>query len=145
MSDYKLDKPVSSNESGVLAKLWRKILKENNFMPALDLLVKRYLDTNDILKGRNKNHKNKTRSTIIANIAATEMTFKTFLDLVFNLLRAKRLDISIKVTMQSGKTSTHSISLTNDDMAKLPEDDTGDKIYGRKEERVDGEPRPSEA
>lgn len=118
MADYKLDKPVSKNESGILAKLWRKILIDNNFLPALDLLVKRYIERNDILAGRVTNFKKKNKSTITTNITAPEMTFKTFLDLVFNLLRAKRLDISIKVTFHSGKETVHSVSITNDEVDK---------------------------
>lgn len=129
--DYKLDKPVSNNESGVLAKLWRKIITENNYLPALDLLVRRYMEENDIAAGRIKNVKRKTKTTVVSNITATEMTFKTFLDLVFNLLKAKRLDISIKVTLHSGKESIHSISIQNVDISKVDKSEEEESTDGK--------------
>lgn len=123
MSDFKFDKPIDNNESGILARFWRKIVLENNYEPSLGLLVKRYIDTNDFLAGRIENHRKKTKSTIMSNICASGMTFKTFLDLVFNLLRAKKLDISIKLTTHSGRESIHSISITNDQIAKSLDED----------------------
>lgn len=123
MSDFKFDKPIDNNESGILAKFWRKIVLENNYEPSLGLLVKRYIDTNDFLAGRIENHRKKTKSTIMSNICASGMTFKTFLDLVFNLLRAKKLDISIKLTMASGRESIHSLSITNDQVSKSVDDE----------------------
>lgn len=109
--DININKPPNKNESGVLAALWRKILIENNFMPALGMLVSRYLKDQEAKEGRVKNLRKKNRSTVVNNIAATEMTFKTFLDLIFNLLKVKRCDISIKLTYHNGNTSTHSVSV----------------------------------
>lgn len=108
--DAKFDKPVSSNEPGVLARLWRKIITENNLTHNLNMLINRYLE-NSSINQRVKNLKRKNRSTLIDNITASEMSIKTFLYLIFRLLRAKKLDISIKVTFPNGRESIHGISI----------------------------------
>lgn len=106
-----INKPPNKNESGVLTVLWRKILVENNLMPAMGLFVDRYLKKYDSTGSRVSNAKKKNRSTLITNISAPEMSFKCFIDLLFNFLRCKRLDISIKITHENGKTSIHSVSV----------------------------------
>lgn len=110
MSDLKFDKQISNNESGVLAKLWRKILIENNLENALPLLINMYIKNNDETDGRSLTVKKKNKSTLTSNITATDMTFKTFLDLVFRLLKVTKIDISVKLTFSNGRETTHSVS-----------------------------------
>lgn len=113
--------PPSRKVSGVLVVLWRKILLENRLNRALTPLIARYLnDTNRV-----GNSKRKNKATLKANIFATDMTFKTFIDLVFNLLKATRLDISIKVTFVNGKSSTHSVSIDARNVQEGEDDDPG--------------------
>ena len=112
----KLDPPAKTS-SGVLSLLWRKICLEHK--DYLDVLVDRYVVDNDIAAGRVKNIKRKTKSTIISNVTATEMTFKTFIDLVFNFLKCKKLTISIKLTYQSGRESLHSIVVDGVNIEKV--------------------------
>lgn len=110
MSDIKFNKPVSKNESGVLSAIWRNILKENNLIPALDLLVQRYVDRGNRAKEL-KDIKLKNKSTLTANITAPEMTFKTFLDLLFNFLHVKKITFSVKLTFQNGSETVHTINV----------------------------------
>lgn len=112
MDNIDFTQPPTSDEGGVLSKLWRKILTENNFTPMLGYLINRYVnkhnsDSNSVIK-------TKSKSTLIYNIASTKMTFKVFLDLVFNFLRAKKLTISIKVEFANGMESVHTIAVEND-------------------------------
>lgn len=102
MSNIKFNDPISHNESGVLAQLWRNILRENGFHKALDLLVQRYVDRANRAKEKDKNLKLKNKSTLISNITAPEMTFKTFLDLLFNLLQVHTVTITVKLTFHNG-------------------------------------------
>ena len=94
--DTKFDKSVTNNESGVLAKLWRKIISENNLLPQIGMLINKYLDE-DETNQRVQAYKKKNRSTLTENIFASEMSIKVFLYLIFKVLRAKKIDISIKV------------------------------------------------
>ena len=112
----KLDPPAKT-PSGVLSLLWRKICIEHK--DYLDVLVDRYVVDNDIAAGRVKNIKRKTKSTIISNVTATEMTFKTFIDLVFSFIKCKKLTISIKLTYQSGRESLHSIVVDGTNIEKV--------------------------
>lgn len=102
MSNIKFTDPISHNESGVLAQLWRNILRENGYEKALDLLVQRYVDRANRAKEKDKNLKLKNKSTLTTNITAPEMTFKTFLDLLFNLLRVRTVTMTVKLTFHNG-------------------------------------------
>lgn len=108
--DTKFDKPVSSNEPGVLAMLWRKIITENNLTHSLNILINKYLESNTINQ-RVKNLKRKNRSTLIDNITASEMSIKTFLYLIFRVLRAKKLEISIKITFSNDRETIHGVTI----------------------------------
>ena len=108
--DTKFDKSVSNNESGVLAKLWRQIISENNLLPQIGMLINKYLDE-DETNQRVQAYKKKNRSTLTENIFASEMSIKVFLYLIFKVLRAKKIDISIKVTFSSGRESMHNVSV----------------------------------
>lgn len=128
MSDVNINKPPNKNESGILTVLWRKILTENNLMPAIGMFINRYIKQYDSSLSKVSNVKKKNRSTLITNITAPEMSFKCFIDLVFNFLRARRLDISIKITHENGKTSTHFVSVDSSLTKDQPiiEEDVGE-------------------
>lgn len=120
------EEKVSNTESGVLACLWRKILTERKIIPSLGLLIDRYLQDQQLNEENSSNNiKKKNRSTLISNITAKEMTIKTFLDLIINLIKVKKLVIHIEITTIGGETSVHSLSVAGE---KTSTDDlTADK------------------
>jgi len=99
----------ANTPQGALARLWRKIIKENNLEHSLGYLVTRYVANN---AGESKNLRRKTRSTLEADITANEMTWKKFVHLVFNYLGAVKFDVVIKLSFSNGTTTMHSIALT---------------------------------
>ena len=112
MANINVDaKPVATNESGVLAGLWRKILHENGLVNNIDYLVNKYVSR---VKGvsSSKTEKFKSRSTIVADITARDMTIKTFLYLIFNFLQARNVVITIDITFPNGETRTHSLPIS---------------------------------
>lgn len=110
MADIKFNNQVSNNEGGVLAMLWRKILKERNFISILPVLIDRYLREQDLKEEKlGVNIKKKNRSTLITNIMSSEMTFKVFYDLLKNLIRVKKIVIHIEITTMNDVTSIHSL------------------------------------
>lgn len=115
MAEVKIDSPLSKKEGGVLAGLWRKIIKDIGYDRHLDYLVSRYVAKTDKMNGRVQNVRRKTKSSLIKNITSSEMTFKTFLDLLFNYIGVKKIDISIKLTFNNGSESVHSMAVRNDD------------------------------
>ena len=139
MADFKpiLTEPTSNTGSGVLAKLWRKILIDNGYLPALGVLMDRYLKVQDQEVGSIPGVKKKNKSTLIANVTASEMTMKTFVDLVFRFLRARSLTISIKVTFHNGKESVHSVSVAYQEMTKTSDIESDMKDL-QKEVKKDG-------
>jgi len=104
---------TTSNPHGVLAKLWRSIVIENNLLNTLDYLVNRYV--NNTARTAAKNIRRKTKSTLMADITAKEMTWKKFTNLVFNYLGAIRMDITVKLTFPNGNKSYHTVSMVKAD------------------------------
>lgn len=100
---------VPKTEGGVLTKLWRSILRENNLLPKLDLLVSRYVRKTDQMSDRVQAVKRKHKFTLIKNITDDEITFKTFLDLLFNFLEVIQVDITISLKFANGEKSVHNI------------------------------------
>ena len=99
--------PLDNNKEGsILVKLWRNILTETNYINAIEYLVNRYAN-----KGSSsvKMVKKKTKSSMIKNVTSTEMTWKTFIDLIFNILNVKKMTISVKLQYPNGKESIHSV------------------------------------
>lgn len=147
MSDIDLDKPHSQNEAGVLTMLWRRILKDNRLTPPsrLNPFIDRYLETNDPTEGRVANLKKKNKATIIKNITAPEMTFKTFLDLVFNFLGVVKIDLSIKIHFPNGDNSVHTVTVFSNKNKNRNLNDVNLTETKEEERREDGsttEPAP---
>lgn len=104
--------PISNNEGGVIVRLWRKILYETNLINNIHNLILVYQmknNKNDQMKVR----KRKTKSSLIKNIWAPEMTWKTFIYLLENFLNVRKIDISIKLTHDNGEESIHSVTINN--------------------------------
>lgn len=143
MADFKsiLTEPTSNTGSGVLAKLWRKILIDNGYIAALGNLTDRYQKDQEQAGLTTPSLKKKNKSTIIANVTAKEMTMKTFVDLIFRFLRARSLTISVKVTFHNGKDSVHSVTMGYQDLGFKSdiEKDMKELQESKKEVKTDGE------
>ncbi len=111
MADIKLGDNIAQNEGGILTKLWRNVLKDNNLEPALSYFVTRYVTKSN--KIDSENVRRKTKSSLINNITASEMTWKTFTNLIFNVLLVKKMSINIKLTMPNGDTTFHNVLIDN--------------------------------
>lgn len=103
--------PVDADNSpgGVLAKLFRKIMQEAGLMSAYDVLVDRYVHKTSMHNVSAVERK--TKSTLKANLTSSSMTFKTFTDLIFVFIGAKRMDITIKLTYPNDDVSVHNLSV----------------------------------
>lgn len=139
MGDSLLKKPVAKNEAGVLAGLWRNILKENHFIPAIDVLVNRYVNKQNRDSDKLGSVRLKAKSTLLSNISSSEMTFKTFLDLIFNFLGVKKIHISIKLTFSNGEESIHSIGVNNPNLNILTHDDKEGIVGSKKQHRTNSQ------
>lgn len=114
MPEKELDDPVANTEGGGLAKLWRKILNETGMRYRLEALVTQYLTRPD--NDQNNStvfDKRKNRSTIWSNILANDMTIKTFMDLIFNVINIRHVKLTIELTDFINKKSVHNIEIIN--------------------------------
>ena len=98
-----LSKEVSSDEHGLLKRLLNKIIFENNLETKLGFLVSRY-------ERRRDSSKKKTKTVVVNELTSTRISFKNFLFLVFEVLRAKKMKICVEVEF-SGKTTKHCIDV----------------------------------
>lgn len=114
MFDDKSKKP-SNTPSGALSVLWRKIIKENNLNSIMDFLIRNYIKKMDIKSLENNSIRKKNKATLVSTITSSEMTFKTFIDLLFNLLNVRRVKLTIHLEFPNGNQTEHSILVQNMD------------------------------
>jgi len=98
-----LSKETSGDEHGVLKKLFNKIVFENNLEDKLAFLISRYERRRDVSK-------KKSKTVIVNEITSNRISFKNFLFLLFEVLRAKRIKICVEVEF-SKKTTTHCVEV----------------------------------
>ena len=116
MQRLDLHRPPAPGETGVLVKLWREFLKDNNLIGTIPKMVDRYIsrskeqnDSTGVIKSKNK-------SIMYNNIGADRMTIKTFFDLHFNLINVKDMEITVTVTLPTGKKVTNNIKILPKDI-----------------------------
>ena len=95
-------KPISTNEDGILTNLFRNIITETGLINSLPFLISRYI--------RNGGKKNK--ATIGKIIIDGEMTWKSFIFLIFEISRIKKMDIKLTLTHADDSTSEHELEVT---------------------------------
>jgi len=109
------DKSSNNKENSVLAKLLHKMLIELNLIKSITYLVDRYVRINKYDK--TNVDRTITRSTMFNNITADEITWKTFIYILFNLLNIKELVLSIQITRKNNDseepvTTMHYVTVT---------------------------------
>lgn len=105
-SKIKLEEITTSQEGTILTKLWRNILHDTNYINNLEYLVNRYVNkTKSSVKMVNR----RTKSSLIKNMTAKDMSWKTFVDLIFNVLDIKFMTVSIKLDYADGSSTVHHI------------------------------------
>lgn len=103
-----LKQPITSTSEGAkLAKLWRIIVRDLNIAKNVEYLVTRYADQGK----QNSAIKRKTKSSMMKNITDEAITWKTFLDIMFNVLRVKKMTITVSLEHESGSKTLHSLTI----------------------------------
>jgi len=104
--------PVNNTPQGALAQLWRNVVKDTGIGNNIGYLITRYVKRNS---SDSKTIKRRTRSTIEADISASELTWKKFTHILFEFLGVVRMDISIKLTYSSGNSTLHTVGVVSTD------------------------------
>lgn len=107
--DLKNIKPANT-EHGVLTKLWLIILRDRGYLNIMRQLITRYVDSTNLTSSVTAK---KTKASITADVTAPEMTWKKFLNLLFNVLRVKKLVITVKIVGEDDTESYHSVTVPN--------------------------------
>ena len=94
-------KNIKSNEDGILAKLFRKVIIETGFINSINYFINRY-------NGK------KSRATISRLILDGEMTWNSFTFLIITILKAKSIELLVSIN-KYGKTFSSSIVIKQND------------------------------
>lgn len=108
-SDYEVEDTAAS-EGGILAELWRVILKDTGKVSIVPLLVenahRRQLKKNsempDVVKVQSK-------SQMLTNAKSKSMSFKVFISLLSTLLCIKKIRITLELVHADGKSTIHQV------------------------------------
>ena len=106
-------KNPNKTEGSILTNIWRGLLKE------LDLVsVSKIYRLIDVYMTRHKANdkgsisiRSKNRTSITNDMSADAITWKTFLNLIFNVLRVKKMDITITIHHENKTTTTYSTTI----------------------------------
>lgn len=103
-----LSNPILNNkDSALLSKLFRNIIKDRSMLFQMETKVDEYIlnaHKDDI-----RVVKSLTKTQINNKILDEEMTWKNFIDLIFNVLRFRKLRLVVELTDQKGNTTMHEI------------------------------------
>lgn len=113
------DKITGNSEGAILATLWLKVLEETNLINAVEPLIDRYVNKSNSMKSV----KRKTKSSLTKNIHSKDMTWKIFLDLMFNFINVKRIDFSIKITFANAETRVITLPVNHNDIEEERDED----------------------
>lgn len=102
----KLEEITTAAEGTILSRLWRNILHDTHYINNLKYLVDRYVNKS---KSSVNMVNRRTKSSLIKNLTAQDMSWKTFIDLIFNVLDVKFITISIKLDYADGTSSIHNV------------------------------------
>ena len=111
---------VDNTPGGVLTHLWRKIMVEDGLIPYIDKLTDKYVRNQELSNVSSVKRKNK--STLKMNMTAKSMSFKTFMDLVFNFLPVKAVSFTVKLTYSNGDSTEHQLNILSN---SIKVDNTG--------------------
>lgn len=126
--------PLENSENGVLAALWRRLVNNNIFMQKyLGVKLKSYLSKEQkSISG--ETIKTKKKHSIENDIHGGKMTFPVFMHLLFNLMNAKELSITVRVKLEYGEDIIDTITIENPNATKTREG----VISGNIENKTDG-------
>jgi len=95
-------KDTANNENGLLAKLFRNILFETGAINDLRYKINRYINAGGVL----------TKGSILNKIQHKEMTWNTFVMLLFNILKVKKMTLKITLEHDTGIVTEHTLVTT---------------------------------
>jgi len=121
--DYFLS-PTANTPHGVLAKLWRTIVIDTGNLRNLSARINNYRSQRVGQLVNSKTIENRTDSQLRSEVNKVELTWNSFIFLVFKILNARRITITISITHANGNVSNTSIT-TYDNASPPDDEDTG--------------------
>ena len=98
-------KIMSRDVSALLSKFFRIIVQETGMINNMEGFIDKYVDASKT------SGKEKTKPQVVAAIASEQMSWKTFMDSICNLLRVKKITIVIKLDHGNNKVTIHELPI----------------------------------
>jgi len=127
---FELSKESASNEHGMLARLWRKIIFENNLEKNLLYFIDRYSRRLDVSK-------KKSKGVVVKVALDKQISFKSFLFLLFEVLRIKKVRLCVELDWGK-RTTKHCINILPETLNATDEDVLEENEELQKKEVKDG-------
>ena len=102
---------MALTENAILAQLWQKTIKELKLTKALPSLIRRVVSGTKSARYRDIGAYNR-------NISSEEMSFKTFVSLLHDLLNVKKIRFKIELLHHNGTITEHDISIIRDNVGE---------------------------
>ena len=101
-----LSQPVTSKEEGaILASLWRNIITDLGMTDRFECVIKKASDSKTVKKPM-------TPHAITNKVIQDTMSWKVFIKLLKDVLKAKSFKLTIEVTYAIGVTRVHTVTET---------------------------------
>ena len=107
-------KDINSTEDGLLSKLYRQIIFDTGKINTLKYDINKYI----------KNGGAKVKSSVLSSVIASEMTWKNFIFLLFEIHKFKKIKFTITITHDSGIETEHSLVATPKDKSKTKDEES---------------------
>ena len=101
--------PKNKTSEGFLSALWRKILVDNGLVEKIPGLLARYSHQ------ANNSETLKNLTTVKRDVFSENMTIKSFVYLLKNVLQPKKLKFTVSVTWANGKETHHTQEIKMDE------------------------------
>lgn len=109
--DYDVQKAVS-NEGGLLSKLFRIIVKDENRAHQIPMLIEKYqqrIARENANKPMASYSKVQSKSQMINNAKSDSMTFRVFIGLLRNIFCIRAIKLTISLEWPDGKVTHHCV------------------------------------
>lgn len=108
-----METPTKNNPHGKLAALWRHVIEHDTHLPHLEKYYDFYANSPSRF-----GTKKKTKSAVREMATSDEISFKSLVFLLGEVLNVSELKLSAEVKYESGKTTVHTVNIISSEEDK---------------------------
>jgi len=98
----KLVNKIANTPNGILTRMFRKIIFETGLVRSLMHFIDRYRAEGG----------ERVKTTIVKDITSSELTWKAFIFLLFEILKVKKINFKIEITWPNDNETAHELEIS---------------------------------